>query len=189
MRDPCNLVRTTSGAILLLLAACGSSNSRRPPNVGTGSDLVDFVQPRVYGARQVEVVGVDPGVPPRIEGDTTQATGLMPPRVGADLHVDGVRVTAIDGLDVALATRTDDPDFEVLTHRNSIDGNGVAFELDRRSRHGDATGSHLQLALQPDGAGNLVGMLRYRRSDEKAGVDEGATYRIVFAPRGLDGGR
>lgn len=174
------------GACLLLaLAACGSSNNNRPPNVGTGDDLVIAVPPGTFGIRRVDIVGIPPDE--RTDGDladpnpTPSPNGMMPPRLDASLRIEADRVTHLDGLDIGAILTSDAPDQSIRGYRNVIDAQTLTFDLDLLEADGAAR--HVQLALTKASSDLLVGTLRFETIAAKTGTRATGTYRVELNRR------
>lgn len=176
------------GACLLLaLAACGSSNKNRPPNVGAGDDLIIAVPPGTFGIRRVDIVGIPPDEPTRTDADLAEPTpspshtGMMPPRLDARLSIEADRITHLDGLDIGALLASDEPDASIHAYRNVIDATTVTFDLDLREADGAAR--HIQLALTKASSDLLVGSLRFETIAAKTGTRAAGTYRIELERR------
>ena len=174
------------GACLLLaLAACGSSNNNRPPNIGAGDDLVIAVPPGTFGIRRVDIVGIPPDE--RTDGDladpnpTPSPNGMMPPRLDASLRIEADRVTHLDGLDIGAILTSDAPDQSIRGYRNVIDAQTLTFDLDLLEADGAAR--HVQLALTKASSDLLVGTLRFETIAAKTGTRATGTYRVELNRR------
>ena len=174
------------GACLLLaLAACGSSNNNRPPNVGAGDDLVIAVPPGTFGIRRIDIVGIPPDE--RTDADladpnpTPSPNGMMPPHLDAELRIEADRVTHLDGLDIGAILTSDDPDTTIRSYRNVIDAQTLTFDLDLQGPNGAAR--HVQLALTKATADLLVGTLRFETIAAKTAARATGTYRIELDRR------
>lgn len=183
--QPCGVRAPALGACLLLaLAACGSSNNR-PPNVGTGDDLVIAVPPGTFGIRRVDIVGIPPDE--RTDADladpnpTPLPNGMMPPHLDASLRIEADRVTHLDGLDIGAILASDDPDTSIRSYRNVIDAQNLTFDLDLLEADGAVR--HVQLALTKSSADLLVGALRFDTIAAKTGIRATGTYRIELDRR------